>query len=79
MRVADAGGTVLGTTTVGANGNYTVVLSTPQTNGQALSVTQTDPAANVSPPAPITAPDTTPPLAPTATVAADGLTVTGTG
>ncbi|NWN33733.1 hypothetical protein GY663_31640, partial [Klebsiella michiganensis] len=34
VRVADAGGTVLGTTTVGANGNYTVVLSTPQTNGQ---------------------------------------------
>ncbi|MDH4744378.1 Ig-like domain-containing protein, partial [Sphingomonas sp. CBMAI 2297] len=79
VRVADASGTVLGTATVGANGNYTVVLGTPQTNGQALSVTQADAAANVSPAVPITAPDTTPPAAPTATVSADGATVTGTG
>jgi VCBS repeat-containing protein len=79
VRVADASGTVLGTATVGANGNYTVVLGTPQTNGQALSVTQADAAANVSPAVPVTAPDTTPPAAPTATVSADGATVTGTG
>ncbi|OSZ65191.1 hypothetical protein CAP40_15445, partial [Sphingomonas sp. IBVSS2] len=79
VRVADAGGTVLGTATVGANGNYTVVLGTPQTNGQALSVTQADAAANVSPAVPVTAPDTTPPAAPTATVSPDGATVVGTG
>ncbi|MBN8813267.1 Ig-like domain-containing protein, partial [Sphingomonas sp.] len=79
VRVADAGGTVLGTATVGANGNYTVVLGTPQTNGQLLSVTQADAAANVSPAVPVTAPDTTPPAAPTATVSPDGATVVGTG
>jgi len=79
VRVVNGVGTVLGTAIVDANGNYAVTLSTPQTNGQALTVIQADAAANDSPAAPITAPDITAPLAPTASVAADGLTVSGTG
>ncbi len=79
VRVVNALGTVLGTATVGANGNYAVTLSTPQTNGQALQVIQADAAANDSPAAPVTAPDTTAPTAPTASVSADGATVSGTG
>ncbi len=79
VRVVNSLGTVLGTAVVDANGNYAVTLASPQNNGQALTVIQADAAANDSPSVPLTAPDTTAPLAPTASVAADGLTVSGTG
>ncbi len=79
VTVRDPAGQPLGTATVDAQGNYTLPLSTPQTNGEALSVTQSDPAGNTSPAISIGAPDTTVPAAPTATVAGDGSAITGTG
>ncbi|MFE8583312.1 BapA/Bap/LapF family large adhesin [Sphingomonas sp. NCPPB 2930] len=79
VRVTDPTGTVIGTGTVGADGNYAVTLNPPQTNGQPVTVTQSDPAGNVSPGASVTAPDITPPTAPTATVNGQGTTITGTG
>ena len=56
-----------------------MALSAPQTDGETLSVTQRDAAGNESDPALLVAPDTTAPEAPTATIAGDGLTVTGAG
>ena len=70
---------MLGTAQVGTDGNFTVALSAPQTDGETLSVTQRDAAGNESDPALLVAPDTTAPEAPTATIAGDGLTVTGAG
>jgi VCBS repeat-containing protein len=77
--VRDAAGTALGTTTVDAQGNYAIVLATPQVNSQSLAVTQTDAAGNASPATPLIAPDLTAPAAPTITVAADGASVSGAG
>ena len=79
VTVSDRDGTVLGTAQVGTDGNFTVALSAPQTDGETLSVTQRDAAGNESDPALLVAPDTTAPEAPTATIAGDGLTVTGAG
>jgi VCBS repeat-containing protein len=79
ISITDVGGTLLGTGVVAANGTYSVTLTTPQANGQALSLVQTDVAGNISPTLPITAPDITAPTAPTGTVASDGIVVTGTG
>ncbi|PWB37101.1 hypothetical protein DCO47_05690 [Pseudomonas sp. NDM] len=80
ISVRGAGGVVLGTATVAANGSFSVVLASAQINSQVLSVTQADPSGNVSAAATATAPDLTPPAAATALlVGADGLTVTGTG
>ncbi|MGO7251615.1 Ig-like domain-containing protein, partial [Rhizobium brockwellii] len=51
----------------------------PQANGGTLTVTQADPAGNVSPAVTLAAPDTTPPVAPTASINGDGTSVSGTG
>jgi len=79
VTVIGAGGQALGSALVAANGSYSVVLTTPQTNGEALQVVQTDPAQNPSPPAIVVAPDGTAPPAPIASISADGTTVDGTG
>ena len=79
VSVRDAGGAEIGTGVVDAQGNYAVVLATAQINSQTLSVVQTDAAGNASPASALTAPDLTAPGAPTATVAADGASITGTG
>ncbi|WP_440978095.1 BapA/Bap/LapF family large adhesin [Sphingomonas pseudosanguinis] len=79
VAVRDAAGVVLGSTTVDAQGNYSLTLDVPQANGEALTVTQSDAAGNPSPTVPLTAPDITPPAAPTVTIAADGVSVSGTG
>lgn len=80
ITVRGAGGAVLGTATVAANGSFSVVLASAQINSQVLSVTQADPSGNVSVVATAIAPDLTPPAAATALlVGADGLTVSGTG
>ncbi|MBG7084890.1 BapA prefix-like domain-containing protein [Pseudomonas aeruginosa] len=61
-----------------ANGNFTAPLNPPLTNGQTVTVVVTDPAGNASPPAQVTAPDTTAPAPATAVqVAPDGSSVTG--
>ncbi|MBG4342109.1 BapA prefix-like domain-containing protein [Pseudomonas aeruginosa] len=61
-----------------ANGNFTALLNPPLTNGQTVTVVVTDPAGNASPPAQVTAPDTTAPAPATdVQVAPDGSSVTG--
>ncbi|MFG0031480.1 Ig-like domain-containing protein [Pseudomonas aeruginosa] len=61
-----------------ANGNFTAPLTPPLTNGQTVTVVVTDPAGNASPPAQVTAPDTTAPAPATdVQVAPDGSSVTG--
>ncbi len=77
--VTASDGTPLGSTTVRPNGSYTVLLQTPQIDGETLSVVQRDAAGNASAPATATAPDYVAPVAPVASVAQDGTTVTGTG
>jgi len=73
------GATVLGTGTVQPDGDYSVTIPA-QTNGEDLTVTLTDAAGNESLPASTTAPDLTPPAAPTADIdEATGTTVTGAG
>lgn len=76
--VKDAQGTQLGTGTADQNGNFSITLSSPKTNGETLIVSVTDRAANVGIPDTIVAPDTTPPAAPTGLqVTADGMNVIG--
>ncbi|WP_062382259.1 BapA/Bap/LapF family large adhesin [Pseudomonas abietaniphila] len=80
VTVLDAAGNVLGTGTVGNDGRFQVVLNAPQTNGQALDVTLTDAAGNVSAPGSLIATDTTAPTAPgNLTLSADGQSLSGTG
>ena len=79
VRIQGPQGQLVGTAIVDANGGYTATLTIPQANGQALTVTQVDGAGNVSPQAPLTAPDITPPNVPTAAINATGTIVTGTG
>ncbi|MBK0035881.1 hypothetical protein IBT47_26830, partial [Erwinia sp. S43] len=61
ITVRDADGNVISLpgAVVGEDGNFTVNLSIPQTNGETLSVTQTDEAGNPSEPATVEAGDTT--------------------
>ncbi|WP_241651008.1 Ig-like domain-containing protein, partial [Rosenbergiella nectarea] len=80
ITVTDASGKELGTGTVGAAGTFSVTLTTPQTNGQTLSVVLTDTAGNASDPANVTAKDTTAPTEPSGIqLSDDGKTVTGKG
>ncbi|MBK0004296.1 Ig-like domain-containing protein, partial [Erwinia sp. S38] len=82
ITVRNAAGTVISVAgaIVGEDGNFTVTLTSAQTNGQALTVQQTDPAGNPSPTAPVTAHDTTPPDAPTGlSINTAGTVITGTG
>jgi VCBS repeat-containing protein len=80
VKVTAADGTVLGTGTVMSNGSFQVTLNSPQANGQAVQVVLTDAAGNQSVAGTITAPDTTPPAAPTElAIASDGATITGRG
>ncbi len=79
VRVLAANGATLGTAIVGPNGAYAVTLTTPQVNGQPLTVVQSDAAGNPSPASPVIAPDLTAPLAPVGTVSGDGTSLTGTG
>ena len=73
------GTTVLGTGAVQPDGSYSVTIPA-QTNGEDLTVTQTDTAGNESLPATAEAPDLTAPDAPTADVDdSTGTLVTGMG
>ena len=75
-----SGGTTLGTAVVNAAGTFTVTFASAQLNGQVLSVSQADTAGNVSPSSTLTATDVQAPSAPTGvTLAANGLTLTGSG
>ncbi|EKT4479923.1 Ig-like domain repeat protein, partial [Pseudomonas putida] len=80
VQVRDAGGTVIGTGVVGADGLFSLTLSPAQANGEALDVRLVDAAGNVSAPLQFDAPDITPPEAVTnITVGADGLALSGRG
>ncbi|HWH87643.1 MAG TPA: Ig-like domain-containing protein [Pseudomonas sp.] len=80
VTVTNASGTVLGSAVVGADGTFSVTLAPAPTNGEALAISQTDPAGNVSPSTSVNAPDISPPAALTqVAVNADGVTVTGHG
>ncbi|MGM1067345.1 BapA/Bap/LapF family large adhesin [Enterobacter bugandensis] len=65
ITLKDANGNVLGTGKTGSDGNFTVSLGTPLTNGEQVTATATDAAGNTSPGTTITAPDLTAPDAPT--------------
>ncbi|WP_455925082.1 BapA/Bap/LapF family large adhesin [Pseudomonas putida] len=73
VSVADASGAVVGSAVVASNGTFVVVFTTAQANGQALTVTQSDAAANVSQPASTVAPDIQAPAA------ASGLSINNVG
>ena len=62
----------VGTGVVQANGTFTITLTSPQNDGQLLVVRQSDPTGNLSASISLTAPDTTPPAAPLATINANG-------
>ncbi|MGP4955711.1 BapA/Bap/LapF family large adhesin [Pseudomonas helleri] len=80
VTVKDSAGNVIGSGTVGADGNFDITLGTPQNNGQTLDVTLTDPAGNQSPVGSVVAPDTTAPDVPTSLfLATDGVTFSGKG
>uniref|UniRef100_UPI000A58D096 Ig-like domain-containing protein n=1 Tax=Pseudomonas sp. NBRC 111139 TaxID=1661054 RepID=UPI000A58D096 len=80
VQVRDAGGTVIGTGVVGADGLFSLTLSPAQTNGEALDVRLVDASGNSSAPLQFDAPDITPPDAVTnITVGADGLALSGRG
>ncbi|MCK7159957.1 BapA/Bap/LapF family large adhesin [Enterobacter bugandensis] len=65
ITLKDANGNVLGTGKTGSDGNFTVSLGTPMTNGEQVTATATDAAGNTSQGTTITAPDLTAPDAPT--------------
>ncbi|WP_241651034.1 Ig-like domain-containing protein, partial [Rosenbergiella nectarea] len=80
VTVTDTSGKALGTGTIGADGSFSVTLTTPQTNGQTLSIVSTDTAGNASDPASVTAKDTTAPTEPSGVqLSDDGKTITGKG
>ncbi|MBD8814983.1 hypothetical protein IFR09_27855, partial [Pseudomonas syringae] len=79
VRAAD--GSVLGSAVVAADGTFSLTLGTAQTDGQLLTVSQSDAAGNRSPSTSTTAPDgVDAPFAPSGLqLSADGLTLTGSG
>src|SRR5690606_33913106 len=74
--VTDANGQVIGEATAGENGEFSVELGEPLTNGEELKVTATDAAGNKSDVTTVNAPDTTAPNVPEVT-GFDGETVVG--
>ncbi|KRW62444.1 Ig-like domain-containing protein [Pseudomonas sp. TTU2014-080ASC] len=67
------------TVIAGPDGSFEAPLVPPLTNGETITVVVTDPSGNTSPPAVVTAPDTTAPdPAGNVQVSPDGTTVTGT-
>ncbi|MET6678884.1 BapA/Bap/LapF family large adhesin [Citrobacter amalonaticus] len=78
VTIRDPDGNPIGHGQTDDEGNFTVILDTPQTNGETLTATVTDPANQNSTPANVTAPDTTAPQPPTAVISADGTTLTAT-
>jgi len=65
ITLKDANGNVIGTGQTGSDGNFTVSLGTPLTNGEQVTATATDAAGNTSQGTTIMAPDLTAPDAPT--------------
>ncbi|MGV2835631.1 Ig-like domain-containing protein, partial [Pseudomonas shirazensis] len=80
VEVRNSAGALLGTATVGADGRFSVLFSTPQASGQPIGVTQHDAAGNTSPATSVNTPDLTPPAPLTNLMLNNnGLTLTGLG
>ncbi|MCL6231047.1 Ig-like domain-containing protein, partial [Acinetobacter amyesii] len=80
VEIKDQDGNVIGTGTVDSNGDFSVELEEPLTNGETIEATVTDPAGNESEPTEATAPDTTGPQAPADLAFNDtGSQITGKG
>ncbi|SMG59007.1 BapA/Bap/LapF family large adhesin [Cedecea sp. NFIX57] len=78
ITIKDPNGTVVGSGTADNNGNISITLTTPQVDGETLTVVVTDPAGNNSPPASVIAPDVLPPVLPVITAVIDDVApVTG--
>ncbi|MDM1759009.1 MULTISPECIES: Ig-like domain-containing protein, partial [unclassified Acinetobacter] len=78
VEIKDKEGNLLGSGTADANGDFTVGLDNPLTNGETVDVTAKDEAGNVSDKTEVTAADSTAPDAPSdVVISADGTTVTG--
>lgn len=78
VTITDASGNVVGKARTNGNGEFTVELGTPYTNGETLTAKATDGSGNVSPPTSITAADTTAPDAPMIIIADDDVgSITG--
>lgn len=76
--VKDSKGNVLGSATVGNDGNFEVKLDQPLANGEDIKVSIKDPAGNTSEDVEMKVPDTTKPAVPEIVlVSTDGKTVTG--
>ena len=76
--ITSSGGTVLGTATANASGNFTFTLNPPQISGQTLQVSAQDAAGNIGTPGNVLAPFTGVPPAPViASVFDDVGTITG--
>lgn len=71
ITIKDPNGAIVGTGTADNNGNITITLTTPQVDGETLTIIVTDPAGNNSPPATATAPNVLPPVEPVITAIID--------
>ncbi len=78
MVIKDSPGNTLGSGTAGDDGTFSIGISPAKINGETLSISVTDKAANSGPVETLNAPDKTAPAAPDGlTVATDGLSVSG--
>lgn len=78
ITLKDSEGNVIGAGKTGSDGNFTIDLGTPLTNGQEISATATDSSGNISKETHATAPDITAPDAPDIVLVSDNVgTVTG--
>jgi len=73
VTITDDDGNVVGKAKTNGNGEFTVELGTPYTNGETLTAIANDSSGNVSPATSITAADTTPPDAPMIILADDAV------
>ncbi len=78
IQILDANSQVIATTTVDANGQFKITLNPALSDSNKVTIIVVDDAGNQSTPLSVTAgTDNTPPVAPTATMNADGTEVTG--
>ncbi len=78
MVIKDSRGNTLGSGTAGDDGTFSIGISPAKINGETLSISVTDKAANSGPVETLNAPDKTAPAAPDGLiVATDGLSVSG--
>ncbi|WP_010116921.1 BapA/Bap/LapF family large adhesin [Acinetobacter sp. P8-3-8] len=77
IEIKDPTGTVIGTGTTDASGNFSIPVNPAQNNGQTLTLTATDDAGNTSDPAPATADNAAPVISVAEVNATTGATISG--